>query len=71
MDSAQLMPILLAPLSLSFAVMIILLGLYSLIFNAADAKDKNHPRAEQVARRGGWLYIMVGIALMIQQMISG
>lgn len=71
MNSAELIPILLAPVSFGFGIMILLLGLYSLIFNVADAKYKNHPRAEKTARVGGWLYIVVGAAMMIQQMLSG
>lgn len=71
MDSAELIPILLAPISSSYAIMIILIGLYSLTFNVADAKYKNHHRAEKTARMGGWLYIIGGAAMMIQQMFSG
>lgn len=71
MDSTELIPILLAPISLGYAIIISLLGLYSLIINVADAKYKNHPRAEKTARVGGWLYIMVGAAMMIQQILSG
>ncbi|MBC8015349.1 MAG: hypothetical protein H7X79_06345, partial [Sporomusaceae bacterium] len=71
MDSAQLVPILLAPISFGFGAMILLLGLYSLKFNVADAQYKNHPRAEKTARMGGWLYIIGGAAMMIQQMLSG
>lgn len=71
MDSAKLIPILLAPISSGFGAMIMLIGLYSLTFNVADAKYKNHPRAEKTARMGGWLYIIGGTAMMIQQMLSG
>ncbi|WP_378953430.1 CLC_0170 family protein [Pelosinus sp. sgz500959] len=70
MNSAELSAILLAPLSLSYAVIIILLGLYSLTFNVNDAKNKNHPCAEKTARIGGWLYMIVGLAMMIQQILS-
>lgn len=70
MNSAELIPILLAPLSFIYGIIILLLGLYSLIFNVADARYKNHPRSEKTARMGGWLYIMVGVAMMIQQMLS-
>jgi len=71
MNNAELIPILLAPISFSFGAIISLLGLYSLAFNVADAKYKNHPRAEQTARMGGWLYLIGGAALMIQQVLSG
>ena len=71
MDSAQLISILLAPINFGFGAMILFLGFYSLIFNVADAKDKNHLRAEKTACMGGWLYILVGAALMIQQVLSG
>lgn len=71
MNSAELIPILLAPISFAFGAMILLIGLYSLTFNVADAKYKNHPRAEKAARLGGWLYIIGGAVMMIQQMLSG
>jgi len=71
MDSKELSSILVAPLSFGYAVLIVLLGLYSLTVNVADAKYKNHPRAEKTARVGGWLYIIVGVVLMIQQLFSG
>lgn len=71
MDRAQLISILLAPISFSFGAMIVLLGFYSLTYNVADAKYKNHPRAEKTARVGGWLYIVVGAVMMLQQMLSG
>lgn len=71
MDSKELSSILVAPLSFDYAVLIILLGLYSLTFNVADAKYKNHPRAEKTARIGGWLYIIAGVVLMVQKLFSG
>jgi len=71
MNSAQLIPILLAPISFGFGLMIALIGLYSLTINVADAKYKNHRRAEKTARRVGWLYIIGGSAIMIQKMLSG
>lgn len=70
MNSAELLQILLAPISSSYGVMIILLGLYSLTFNVADATAKNHPRAAKIARRGGWLYIIGGATMILQQMFS-
>lgn len=71
MNSAQLIPILLSPLSFTFGTMVALLGLYSLTINVADAQYRNHLRAEKTARRGGWLYIIGGVAIMIQQLLSG
>lgn len=71
MNSAQLIPILLAPLSFGFGAMIALIGLYSLTINVADAKYKSHRRAEKTAHMGGWLYIIGGGAMMIQQILSG
>ena len=71
MNSSKLLSILLAPLSLSYGILILLLGLYSLTFNVADAHHKNHPRAEKIARKGGWLYIIIGAAMMIQQILNG
>lgn len=71
MDSTKLISALLSPISTSFAVMIMLLGLYSITFNVADAKYKNHPRAEKTAFFGGWLYIIGGTALLVQQWFSG
>ncbi|MBP2626930.1 MAG: hypothetical protein H6Q68_1641 [Firmicutes bacterium] len=71
MDRAQLIPILLAPISFGFGAMIAFLGLYSLSVNVADAKYKNHPRAEKTACLGGWLYIIGGAVMMIQKILSG
>lgn len=48
-----------------FGIIFIGTGLYSLIFNVKDARRKNHPRAEKVARLGGWLYLLGGIATLI------
>lgn len=71
MNNVELLSILLAPVSLSYGIIILLLGLYSLTFNLTDAQYKNHPRAEKTARMGGWLYILIGAAIMIQQIVSG
>ncbi|MBP2653683.1 MAG: hypothetical protein H6Q73_1252 [Firmicutes bacterium] len=65
MLEAQIIPILLAPLTPSFAMILILAGLYSLTFNITDARRKNHRRAENLARIGGWLYILSGIGVML------
>ncbi|VBB07307.1 Hypothetical protein LUCI_2551 [Lucifera butyrica] len=57
--------ILLAPLTPSFAVLLLLTGLYSLTLNVANARRKNHPRAETFARISGWLYILGGVAVIL------
>lgn len=45
-------------------VIFLLVGLYSLSFNARIARRKNHRRAERVAKAGGWLYTICGIAIL-------
>ena len=62
----QVIAIFLAPLSVRFGVMLILVGMYSLTMNIADAKRKNHQRAEKTARIGGWLYIGGGAAVLLK-----
>lgn len=64
----NLIPILLAPLKPPFAILLILVGLYSLTFNLADARRKNHRRSEKLALIGGWLYIIGGAALMLRSL---
>lgn len=54
-----------APLIPAFGVLVILSGLYSLIFNIADARHRRHKRAETFARFGGWCYIIVGASIFI------
>jgi hypothetical protein len=63
---SKLVQMLLAPLTPSFAVLLVLTGLYSITINVADARRKYHRRAEKVARIGGWLYIAAGAAVMLR-----
>lgn len=67
METAEILSILTAPLTPAVGVMFILIGLYSLTFNVADAKRKNHRRSEKAARIGGWFYIIVGAILISQK----
>lgn len=61
----SIIPLLLAPLTPSAGVLFILVGLYSLHFNAADARRRNHPRGEKIARIGGWLWVGCGAAMLL------
>lgn len=65
MSAKESIAILKAPLTFSVGVMYILIGLYSLTFNIADAKQKNHRQAEKAARIGGWFFIIVGTVLAL------
>ncbi len=58
-----------APLSTPAGCILLLVGGYSLYFNVNDAKRKNHRKAEQVARIGGWFYIFSGVAIIIANML--
>lgn len=63
----KLIAMLKAPLTPAVGIMFIGVGLYSLTFNVADARHKNHPRAEKAARIGGWFYIIGGAVLVLQR----
>lgn len=54
-----------APLIPAFGILVMLAGLYSLIFNIADAKYRHHKRAETFARISGWCYIITGASIFI------
>jgi hypothetical protein len=47
----------LLPFSWMFAVIMIMIGAYSLTLNTAHAKRLSHHRAAKIARFGGWVYI--------------
>ncbi|CQR73589.1 hypothetical protein SOV_30810 [Sporomusa ovata DSM 2662] len=68
---ATLVSSLAAPLKPHFALLLILIGIYSLSINAADAKRKNHPRAKKAAIIGGWLYLGIGLAIIIYYLFNG
>lgn len=65
---SEFISILSAPLIPSFGILVMLAGLYSLIFNIADAKHRHHKRAEIFARIGGWCYIIAGASIFIIKM---
>jgi len=52
----------------TFAAILILAGLYSLIFNVSAARQKNFRRAGILACVGGWCYIIAGAAIAIWQL---
>ena len=60
-----------APLTPAMGVFCLAVGLYSLLINAAVARHKNHRRAEQAARWGGWCYIVGGAALLVWRLLFG
>jgi len=53
------------PLTPVFGILIMLAGLYSLIFNIAAARHQHQKRAEAFARICGWCYIIVGASIFI------
>lgn len=66
----EITSMLLAPLSRNFGALIALIGVYSLYFNAAEARRQNHVRDEAIARIGGWCYIAIGIVVIIYSKFS-
>ena len=70
MDGKQLLATLGDPLTPFTAAVFILIGLYSLIINVADANHKDYPRAEKTARIGGWFYIAVGAVVLLVRTFS-
>jgi len=66
MTLEQLVPLLLAPLTVSFGLVIVLTGVYSVTFNYKDAEQKNHQRAAKLARWAGWFYIFLGLGILLR-----
>ena len=64
----EMLSVLLAPLTPSTAVLFLAVGLYSLWFNAGDARRRNHPRAAKAARAGGWFYVAAGAAVLLRML---
>jgi hypothetical protein len=64
MNNPGLIETFLASLNPPFAALLLLAGLYSITFCVQDAKTKNHRQAENVARIGGWIYIVLAIAVL-------
>lgn len=62
--------ILLAPLTRNFGLLTIFIGIYSLLFNTAEARRQNHKRNETLARWGGWCFIIIGISILIYIKLS-
>lgn len=63
--SQNLIETLEAALTPQLAVLLLLSGMYSLIFCIKDASTKHHVNAEKAARIGGWLYLALGAAILI------
>lgn len=65
MEDRQLGDILALALLPYFGVILFSLGLYSVTINVSDARRLNHKRAEELAKTGGWCYMVSGTALFI------
>ncbi|MDR3563697.1 MAG: hypothetical protein P4N59_20000 [Negativicutes bacterium] len=70
MDNLSLTEMLLTPLTPFFGVVVVLLGIYSITFNAADAKSRNHTRAKRTALIGGWVHIFGGLVILLYRLIA-
>ncbi|MDT8901580.1 CLC_0170 family protein [Anaeroselena agilis] len=53
------------PFDSSFAIMVILVGVYSLLINVRQATQQNCLRGAKVARIAGWCYIVAGVGILI------
>ncbi|MCX7779794.1 MAG: hypothetical protein N2491_02620 [Negativicutes bacterium] len=53
------------PLKPSFAVLLILVGLYSLVINAKHETKRNFMRSAKFARIAGWCYIIGGACILV------
>ncbi|MDR7865735.1 MAG: hypothetical protein RIN56_02900 [Sporomusaceae bacterium] len=65
MNDQPLIKLLTNPLEPSFAVVLILVGLYSWKINARQAANKNCLRSAKFARIAGWCYIAAGAGILL------
>lgn len=54
-----------APLEPAFAILLILVGLYSFTINVKHEKKQHNMRAANFARIAGWWYIIGGLGILI------
>jgi hypothetical protein len=62
---SDIFKLLTAPLDHSFALTLILVGLYSLIINAKHDTKQNYICSAKFARIAGWCHIVGGIGILI------
>lgn len=65
MNDSSILTILTRQLDPAFAILVILVGLYSIYINVKCDTQNSHPRSAKLARIGGWCYITGGIILLI------
>ncbi len=65
MPDPSLLKVLTEPLEPSFALMLILAGLYSWKINARQAARQNCLRAAKFARVAGWCYMAAGAGILL------
>lgn len=66
----HLTSIFLIPFTRNFGLFTILIGLYSIFVNVAEARRQNHKRDEAVARIGGWCLVMFGFGVLLYVKIT-
>lgn len=67
MDDTSVVTLLTTPLEPSFAILLILVGCYSLLINVKHETKYNHIRSANLARIAGWCYIIGGVGILIMQ----
>ena len=65
MNDQPIFKVLTNPLEPSFAFVLILVGVYSLIINARQAASRNWLRSAKFARIAGWCYIAAGAGILL------
>lgn len=67
MNDTPILKLLTTPLDRSFAIVLILAGLYSLIINSKLETKQNYIRSAKLARIAGWSYIIAGAGILVMQ----
>lgn len=62
---SDIVKLLTAPLDRSFALTLILVGIYSLLINAKHDTTYNYIRSAKFARITGWCYLIGGVGILI------
>lgn len=65
MNDQPIIKLLTNPLEPSFAIVLILVGIYSLKINASLAANRNCLRSAKFARIAGWCYIAAGAGILL------
>lgn len=67
MNDTSVVKLLTTPLDRTFAIILILVGLYSLIINSKYETKQNYIRSAKLARSAGWCYIIGGVGILLLQ----